>query len=349
MITLVVRLNVVLIVVMIGLPSVGTLSATTATTSMTVTPTQTPTPTSTQTAIRTQTSTSTGSATPSACVMALSPDYRNCCAGQDCRAEFCYEFGSDGCITVQAQPACCWMAVSSNPSQLTFSGTASGCGQGVVCYDLSPFWAENPTDWRCEWGQGFGARGTPWAGLCDQYTASNIDTDADILLRRFASGEAGTAETDQHELVVYFCGRLAGASSMSACSEAGCATDVTFAVGDPNCTVSCLATCNKGTVPLRAGSSNPIRVCQKNGSCSAQGCVTNDVNGAPLVVHSLSPCTGDCDADSKVSINELVLGVNIVLGSRLVDACQAFRNSQGAVDIAQLIEGVNNAVEGCGG
>jgi len=99
------------------------------------------------------------------------------------------------------------------------------------------------------------------------------------------------ARTDQQQLVVYFCGRIAGASSMSACSEAGCATDVSFGSGDPNCTVSCLATCNKGTVPLRAGQTNHIRVCQENGFCSAHGCVTNDLNGAPLVVQvaPLSP------------------------------------------------------------
>ena len=31
-------------------------------------------------------------------------------------------------------------------------------------------------------------------------------------------------------------------------------------------------------------------------------------------------CVGDCDGDGQVSINELVLGVNIALGSLPVDA-----------------------------
>ena len=41
------------------------------------------------------------------------------------------------------------------------------------------------------------------------------------------------------------------------------------------------------------------------------------------------PCVGDCDGNSLVTINELVLGVKIVLGSQLGNACPAFANSPG--------------------
>jgi hypothetical protein len=40
--------------------------------------------------------------------------------------------------------------------------------------------------------------------------------------------------------------------------------------------------------------------------------------------------------------------VNIALGQQPVSACPAFENGQGKVDIAQLIKGVNNALNGCG-
>jgi len=49
-----------------------------------------------------------------------------------------------------------------------------------------------------------------------------------------------------------------------------------------------------------------------------------------------------------VSINELIIGVNIALGSQPVSACPAFENAQGQVDIAQLIKGVSAALNGCG-
>ena len=59
------------------------------------------------------------------------------------------------------------------------------------------------------------------------------------------------------------------------------------------------------------------------------------------------PCSGDCDGDRVVTVDELILGVNIVLEMRPVGACSAFANSEGVVDIAQLIMGVNSALEGC--
>ena len=58
-------------------------------------------------------------------------------------------------------------------------------------------------------------------------------------------------------------------------------------------------------------------------------------------------CVGDCQGDGSVTINDLILGVNIALGSQPATACPAFQNAQGQVDIAQLIKGVNNALGGC--
>lgn len=58
-------------------------------------------------------------------------------------------------------------------------------------------------------------------------------------------------------------------------------------------------------------------------------------------------CVGDCNGDGEVTINELITGVNIALGSTPVSACPAFANSEGEVTMAQLILGVNNALNGC--
>jgi hypothetical protein len=60
-------------------------------------------------------------------------------------------------------------------------------------------------------------------------------------------------------------------------------------------------------------------------------------------------CVGDCNGDGMVSINELIVGVNIDLGSQPASKCPPFQNAQGDVNIAQLIKGVNNALNGCGG
>jgi hypothetical protein len=58
-------------------------------------------------------------------------------------------------------------------------------------------------------------------------------------------------------------------------------------------------------------------------------------------------CVGDCAGDGEVTINDLILGVNIALGSAPVSACPAFANERNQVNIAQLIKGVNNALNGC--
>jgi len=62
---------------------------------------------------------------------------------------------------------------------------------------------------------------------------------------------------------------------------------------------------------------------------------------------AIASCTGDYNGNGVVAINELILGVNIVLSLQPETACPAFANSQGMVDIAQIIKGVNNALGGC--
>jgi hypothetical protein len=60
-------------------------------------------------------------------------------------------------------------------------------------------------------------------------------------------------------------------------------------------------------------------------------------------------CVGDCDVDGTVEINELILGVNIVLGLQAIDACPAFDcNYSGTPQIVCLIRAVNNTLIGCG-
>jgi len=61
-------------------------------------------------------------------------------------------------------------------------------------------------------------------------------------------------------------------------------------------------------------------------------------------------CVGDCNGDGEVTINELIVGVNIALGNAAVDDCPSFdTNGDGEVTINELIAGVNNALQGCPG
>ena len=58
-------------------------------------------------------------------------------------------------------------------------------------------------------------------------------------------------------------------------------------------------------------------------------------------------CVGDCNGNGSVAINELVLGVNIALGLASVDACPTFACQGADVAINCLVQGVNNALNGC--
>jgi len=59
-------------------------------------------------------------------------------------------------------------------------------------------------------------------------------------------------------------------------------------------------------------------------------------------------CPGDCNGDGVVTINELILAVNIALGDAPISACPAIdANHSGEVTIEELILAIANAQRGC--
>jgi len=59
-------------------------------------------------------------------------------------------------------------------------------------------------------------------------------------------------------------------------------------------------------------------------------------------------CTGDCGRDGTVTVNDLVLMVNIALGNAAADSCVAGdHNRDGLIVINELVLAVNNALNGC--
>jgi len=59
-------------------------------------------------------------------------------------------------------------------------------------------------------------------------------------------------------------------------------------------------------------------------------------------------CTGDCNGDGMVTIDELLTGVEIALGERPLDACLVFdADRDGTVTIDEILAAANNALTGC--
>ena len=63
---------------------------------------------------------------------------------------------------------------------------------------------------------------------------------------------------------------------------------------------------------------------------------------------TLTGCTGDCDGDGAVTIDEVLKGVNIALGLAPLHECSAFDcNSDGQVTVDCLVKAINAALNGC--
>jgi hypothetical protein len=59
-------------------------------------------------------------------------------------------------------------------------------------------------------------------------------------------------------------------------------------------------------------------------------------------------CSGDCNGDGTVTVDEIVRGVNIALGSLPVGDCPSFdTDGSGTVTVDELIRALNNALGGC--
>jgi hypothetical protein len=59
-------------------------------------------------------------------------------------------------------------------------------------------------------------------------------------------------------------------------------------------------------------------------------------------------CVGDCRGDGQVTVDELLVGVNIALGILPMGNCSAFDCSgEGEVTIDEILAAVNNALQGC--
>ena len=62
----------------------------------------------------------------------------------------------------------------------------------------------------------------------------------------------------------------------------------------------------------------------------------------------VAACTGDCDGNGEVAVNELLQGVNIALGSQPMNACPVFdTEGDNQVAINEILTAVKAALEGC--
>lgn len=65
-------------------------------------------------------------------------------------------------------------------------------------------------------------------------------------------------------------------------------------------------------------------------------------------VAATAACTGDCDAGGSVTVDEIITGVNIALGTAALSTCTAFDASgDSAVTVDEIVTSIGAALEGC--
>lgn len=110
-----------------------------------------------------------------------------------------------------------------------------------------------------------------------------------------------------------------------------------------NATVTATATINEPTA-TPTGLDTPTATATPEATSTHSPTQTAQPSPTPTI----PSCEGDCGGDDMVTIDELLLAVNIALGRRPVSACTAVdRNGSGEVTIDELIAAVSNALEGC--
>ena len=60
-------------------------------------------------------------------------------------------------------------------------------------------------------------------------------------------------------------------------------------------------------------------------------------------------CIGDCDGTGGVSVNEILILVNIALGNAPASSCPRGIASGDQASVASIVQAINNALDGCAG
>ncbi|MEO8606092.1 MAG: hypothetical protein ABI629_26210, partial [bacterium] len=106
------------------------------------------------------------------------------------------------------------------------------------------------------------------------------------------------------------------------------------------CDFRILASAALGTAPLTVEYAGL-------GSAAGAELPVAGVSGA-ITIGTAPVCTGDCDGDARIAIDELVRGVRIALHEFDLDVCPAADASgDQAVSVTELIQAVNNSLQGC--
>lgn len=114
-------------------------------------------------------------------------------------------------------------------------------------------------------------------------------------------------------------------------------------------------TASRSATPTRTPTTTPTRTRTGTPPATATSTRTNTATRSATSTRTPTPtatppeCVGDCGQDGDVSVNELIVMVNIALGNAPRSLCVARdRNGNGVITIDEILSAVNNALNSCG-
>jgi hypothetical protein len=118
----------------------------------------------------------------------------------------------------------------------------------------------------------------------------------------------------------------------------------------PTVTQSGTPTFTSSDTPTGTLTQAPTATATFTATFSATYAVTPLATATPTPTATSTPagCTGDCNTDSSVTVDEILTMVSIALGNTPVSDCDpGDANDDGQITVDEILTAVNNALSGC--
>ena len=244
-------------------------------------------------------------------------------------------------------------SVFTNDGNWTFNGPVSGPHVTATNTDMSnntsefsaPFSVTSPTPTDSPTSS---ATASPTRTSTPTRTASTTATEAPSQTATGAPTGTTTATPTPHSTATATSSSTAAtptphSTTTATSSSSATSTLLSTATSTPPSSVTSTPPSTVTPTPSRAATPSPTP------SATPTPTPTPTVpTGATSTATAPSLCVGDCDGGGIVTIDELITLVNIALGGAQPSACAHGVPDGAAVDIALIIQAVNNTLNGCG-
>jgi hypothetical protein len=192
---------------------------------------------------------------------------------------------------------------------------------------------------------------TPTITQTSTRSATPIDSATPTVTARFSATRtpSGTPAHTTSATATATHTALSTATPTESRTPSGSATATETPTPSVRATASGSATPTLPSTPTQTGTSSATETVTPSATMTASP--TGTVFPSATVTSTATPtrhCAGDCSENGVISIDDIVLCVSIVLGtSPLADCTQCDPDGNGVVTIAELLQVVNNVLNGC--